>query len=63
MQIHRKTTSTIVELSPSETELLKHALERALFIDTPQSKQEEIAVFSSHLLQELSARITQNLTP
>jgi hypothetical protein len=39
-----------------ELRLLRRALERALFIDTPVTEQEEIAAFCSRTLESLPAR-------
>ena len=43
-------------LTTRETHLLKRALERASFIDTPVGEQEEIAVFCARVLEALAAR-------
>jgi hypothetical protein len=43
-------------LTPRETHLLKRALERASFIDTPVGEQEEIAAFCARALETLAAR-------
>lgn len=43
-------------LTLRETHLLKRALERASFIDTPVGEQEEIAVFCARVLEALAAR-------
>ena len=39
-----------------ETYLLRRALERASFIDTPVNEQEEIAMFCARVLEALGAR-------
>lgn len=39
-----------------ETYLLRRALERASFIDTPVNEQEEIAMFCARALEALGAR-------
>ena len=42
-----------ISLSPAELQLLRRALERALFIDTPMIAQGEIAAFSQRALKAL----------
>jgi hypothetical protein len=42
-----------VELSPAELRLLRRALERASFIDTPMSEQAEIQAFCARALEAL----------
>lgn len=44
-----------LSLDPREVMLLRHALARALFIDTPVAEQEAIMTFASRLLDGLSA--------
>lgn len=53
MRIERDARETRIVLSEPELHLFKHALERALLIDTPTSEQEAIARFCQSLLQEL----------
>jgi hypothetical protein len=43
-------------LTPREAHLLKRALERASFIDTPVGEQEEIAGFCGRALETLASR-------
>jgi hypothetical protein len=43
-------------LTPREAHLLKRALERASFIDTPVGEQEEIAGFCARALELLASR-------
>lgn len=47
---------TRLVLTPRETYLLRRALERASFIDTPVNEQEEIALFCALALEALGAR-------
>ena len=42
-----------VSLGGREVRLLRHALERALFIDTPPEEQEAIMTFATRLLEAL----------
>lgn len=44
-----------VELTAAEAHLLRRALERACFIDTPVSEQGEILAFCHHALELLPA--------
>ena len=44
-----------VELTPSESHLLRRALERASFIDTPVSEQASILAFCQRVLESLPA--------
>jgi hypothetical protein len=53
MSVEREGETTRVLLDPSEVKLLRHALERALFIDTPVREQEAIAHFGARLLEQL----------
>ena len=45
-----------IEISANELRLLRRALERASFIDTPMSEQAEIAAFCARALETLPAR-------
>jgi hypothetical protein len=47
---------TRLVLTPREAYLLKRALERASFIDTPVGEQEEIAAFCARALEGLAGR-------
>jgi hypothetical protein len=47
---------TRLVLTSRESYLLKRALERASFIDTPVAEQEEIATFCARALDALAAR-------
>jgi hypothetical protein len=47
---------TRMVLTSRETYLLKRALERASFIDTPVAEQAEIAAFCARALEALPAR-------
>jgi hypothetical protein len=53
MTIERESGKVRVVLDPREVTLLRHALERALFIDTPMAEQEAIMTFSTRLLDAL----------
>jgi hypothetical protein len=53
MQIRRHGEAVTIDLLPREVELLRRALERASFIDTPVSEQEEIAAFCARALDAL----------
>jgi hypothetical protein len=56
MTIERESGKVRVVLDPREVTLLRHALERALFIDTPVADQEAIMTFSNRLLDALAPR-------
>ncbi len=56
MIIEREGGNVRVVLDPREVNLLRHALERALFIDTPVGDQEAIMTFSNRLLDALTTR-------
>lgn len=56
MTIERESGQVKVVLDPREVKLLRHALERALFIDTPMADQEAIMTFSTRLLDALAQR-------
>ena len=53
MDVRRTDTAINVELTPREAQLLRRALERASFIDTPASEQAEIAAFCARALEAL----------
>jgi hypothetical protein len=53
MQVRRQDDIITVELSADELRLLRRALERASFIDTPPSEQAAIAVFCARALEAL----------
>jgi hypothetical protein len=53
MEIERSTGGVRIALSRDETHLLRRALERALFIDTPASEQPAILAFCSQALEAL----------
>jgi hypothetical protein len=53
MKVERVGEGVRVELSPLEVRLLRRALERASFIDTPLSEQAEIAAFCARALEVL----------
>lgn len=55
MQLERDGEGVRMRLSEREAHLLKRALERASFIDTPVTEQEEIAVFCARVLEALGA--------
>jgi hypothetical protein len=56
MTIEHESGKVRVVLDPREVKLLRHALERALFIDTPVDEQEAIMTFSNRLLDALAPR-------
>lgn len=53
MQVRRVGEAVTIELLPRELEMLRRALERASFIDTPVSEQAEIASFCARALDSL----------
>ncbi len=55
MKVERRKDAHVVTLDPREVVLLRHALERALFIDTPPREQENIQSFATRLLDALTA--------
>jgi hypothetical protein len=54
MRVERQGASVQVTLSEREVALLRRALERASFIDTPASEQGEIAAFCARALEALA---------
>jgi len=56
MKIERQADGVRIELNRAEAGLLRRALERASFIDTPVSEQAEIAAFCARALEALPAR-------
>jgi len=56
MQVERRGQSVRIELTADELRLLRRALERASFIDTPPAEQAEIAAFCARALEALSAK-------
>jgi len=53
MKVRRDGEVVTVELERRELRLLRRALERASFIDTPMSEQAEIAAFCAQALETL----------
>jgi hypothetical protein len=53
MQVERQGSTVRVTLTEREVALLRRALERASFIDTPASEQGEIAAFCARALEAL----------
>lgn len=53
MEIERTGTGLRIGLSGEEAHLLRRALERALFIDTPAAEQPAILAFCSQVLESL----------
>ena len=53
MKVERQGANVQVTLSEREVALLRRALERASFIDTPASEQGEIAAFCARALEAL----------
>jgi len=56
MKLERGEGKVVIRLDAPEVELLRHTLERALFIDTAPQEQESIASFAARLLDALSAK-------
>jgi hypothetical protein len=55
MQVERGEKETRLVLTRAEVHLLRRALERASFIDTPVSEQADIAAFCARALEALGA--------
>ena len=53
MDIERSTEGVRIALSRTEAHLLRRALERASFIDTPSAEQPDILAFCSQALDML----------
>jgi hypothetical protein len=53
MDIQRTTEGIRITLSRAEAHLLRRALERASFIDTPAAEQPDILTFCSQVLETL----------
>jgi hypothetical protein len=53
MRVEKHDQETCLMFQPRELYLLKRALERASFIDTPVSEQADIAAFCARALEEL----------
>jgi hypothetical protein len=53
MNVERSDEEIRLVLTPAELYLLRRALERASFIDTPVAEQAEIAAFCSRALEAL----------
>ena len=53
MKVERDGETVRLELDPGELALLRRALERASFIDTPMSEQAAIANFCARALDQL----------
>ncbi len=56
MKVERQGEALRVTLDAKESRLLRYALERALFIDTPASEQVAIAAFCSQALELLTPK-------
>jgi hypothetical protein len=54
MRVGRTDQETWIMLTEPEVHLLRHALERASFIDTPVSEQAAIAAFCTRALEALA---------
>jgi hypothetical protein len=54
MKVEKRGQLTTLVLSETEVKLLRRALERASFIDTPVAEQAQIAAFASRALEELA---------
>ena len=55
MKVDRQGDAVRIEITADELRLLRRALERASFIDTPLSEQAEIAAFCTRALESLPA--------
>ena len=53
MKVDRQGGTIRIEISADELRLLRRALERASFIDTPMAEQAEIAAFCARALDTL----------
>ena len=53
MKVEKRGPVTTIVLAEGEVRLLRRALERASFIDTPVEEQAQIAAFASRALEEL----------
>jgi hypothetical protein len=53
MNVDRQGETLRIEITADELRLLRRALERASFIDTPPSEQAEIAAFCARALETL----------
>jgi hypothetical protein len=56
MKVERRKDEVVVTLDAREVVLLRHVLERALFIDTPPQEQANIASFATRLNEALHVR-------
>jgi hypothetical protein len=56
MQVERQGESIRIEITANELRLLRRALERASFIDTPVAEQAEIAAFCARALESLPVK-------
>jgi hypothetical protein len=56
MQVERRGQAVRIELTGDELRLLRRALERASYIDTPPSEQAEIAAFCNRALEALPVK-------
>jgi hypothetical protein len=56
MQVEREGEQVRIVLEKAEVKMLRRALERASFIDTPMSEQAEIAAFCARALDQLPSR-------
>jgi hypothetical protein len=55
MKVERRNDDVVITLNQSDVALLRHVLERALFIDTPPQDQASIASFATRLNEALPA--------
>ena len=55
MQVDREGSAVRITLDAAEAALLRFALERASFIDTPAREQSAIATFCARALEALAA--------
>lgn len=54
MKVERREEMTTIVLTQPEVKLLRRALERASFIDTPVAEQAQIASFASRALEQIA---------
>lgn len=54
MKVEQRDQVTTIVLTEGEVKLLRRALERASFIDTPVDEQAQIAAFAARALEQLT---------
>jgi len=58
MKVEERDGFTTIVLTEAELKLLRRALERASFIDTPVDEQAQIAAFAARALEQLTGPIS-----